>query len=149
VRGIRPRILLLVRGWRVLIGIALFVPACTVATFTNEERSNGTDADVAILNNRWGCPFCIGWIRRDGTVIFDITKNGATDPLRLAPGNYVIFASYKDPYSGIAAGMTRDVALQAGHVYTVHKSNTAVLMFGHFRVWISDDTEDRIVADSQ
>jgi hypothetical protein len=120
-----------------------------VATFTNESSPSGTSADVAIVNNRWSCPFCIRWIRQeDGTTIFDVGKNGATDPLRLTPRSYVISAGYKDPYSNVAADMTRNVDLRAGHVYTVHKSNTMVLMFGHFRVWITDDTEHRIVAES-
>ena len=81
-------------------------------------------------------------------MIFEVKKNGATDPLRLTPGSYVISAGYQDPYSTKAASLTANVALLAGHVYTVHKSSTPVMMFGHFRVWITDDTEDRIVAES-
>jgi hypothetical protein len=132
------------------MGIVLCAPGCTVATFTNESSPSGATADVAIVDNRWSCPFCIRSISRpeDGAVIFEARKNGARDPLRLTPGSYVISAGYKDPYSNVAADMTRNVDLRAGHVYTVHKSNTAVLMFGHFRVWITDDTEHRIVAES-
>src|SRR5262245_60356895 len=96
----------LAQRWRSLVGIGLFVPGCTVATFTNEHDPSATNADVAIVNNRWSCPFCIGLIQQEnGTVVFDVKKNGATDPLRLTPGNYVISAGYKDPYSGRAASM--------------------------------------------
>jgi hypothetical protein len=138
------------RDLRILILALLFVPGCTVATFTNSEGPARTNEEVATVNNRWACPFCIRWIQRseDQVVVFDVQKSGAVNPLRLTPGRYVIVAGYDDPVLNSRASMHSTVDLQAGHSYTVHMSNTLIRMFAHSRVWMTDDTEDRIVADS-
>jgi hypothetical protein len=129
----------------------LFVASgCTVATFANYHGPARPNEDVAIINNRWGCPFCIRSIERaeDRAEVFDVQKTGAANPLRLTPGRYHIVAGYSDPFISSRAVMEDTIDLQPGHAYTVHMSNTLVRMFAHFRVWMTDDTEDRIVADS-
>ena len=135
-----------------MLVVLLALSGCiTVKPFSDQDVPR-RDEDVAIINNRWGgCPWCIHVVQReeDNVVVFEADAYGYANPLKLIPGRYLITAGYEDPFiPGARARLLGTVELQAGHVYTMRMSGTLVRMFGHFKVWMTDDTESRTVAES-
>ena len=76
-----------------LVGLALEVLVLSgcFSSFIAPDSAARSDQDVAIINNRWGCPFCVRSIRRteDDILVYEASRDGQeVHPLKLMPGRY-------------------------------------------------------------
>lgn len=136
---------------RLLVGLALEVLILSgcFSSFIAPDSAARPDQDVAIINNRWGCPFCVRSIRRteDDILVYEARRDGRNrNPLKLTPGRHQISVvwSYVEVWRGVRKGASLEstLDLQAGHTYTVHLT---VRAFAQDKIWITDDTEGRVL----
>jgi hypothetical protein len=105
-----------------VICFSLGVPGCALPTFPafrNYDEQTLADQQVATIENRWGCPWCIDQLSgADGSLLYDVKKDGGMDPFKLTPGTYLVRISYQGPkIHPVSKEGTAE--LKAGHVYRV------------------------------
>jgi len=106
----------------VTIFFPVFLTSCaipTFPTFTNYDRLELSDQQVATIENRWGCPWCIKQVSgADGILLYEVNRDRAKDRFKLTPGTYLVRIAYQaTKIPRVSREGTAE--LRAGHVYAV------------------------------
>jgi hypothetical protein len=128
-----------------VMAIQVLILSGCFSSFIAPDSAARPDQDVATINNRWGCPFCVQTIRRseDGALVYEARRDGReVNPLKLAPGPHHISVAWWNVFAGKGASLESTLNLQAGHTYTVHLTTR---MFAPYKMWITDDTDGRVL----
>jgi hypothetical protein len=84
------------------LALEVFILSGCFSSFIAPDSAARPDQDVAIINNRCGCPFCVRWIRRteDNILVYEARRDGQdVNPLRLMPGRHQISVVWWNLYS--------------------------------------------------
>ena len=114
-----------------------------------------TDQQVAILNDRWGCGFCVVgiWSDKGQRLVYHVGRDGMAESFKLPPGTYIV--EYTDmPYKIARVWRKDSVNLKAGHIYKAQRltcynfpSYPACQGRGYTAtLWIEDETTGDIIA---
>lgn len=130
--------------------LGLLLSAC-FGPLSGPGALNSPNEQIAILENRWGCPFCVDAIYLDSPdkAIYIYDENERIEnwsSFRLMPGRYVIAYSHYAHRRLIARADAVD--LKPGHIYRVDLNLCLLPCWGHSHhtIWIEDRTTGEVVA---
>jgi hypothetical protein len=140
--------------------IALLLQGCvffgffpTFKAYPGPERA---DQELAILENRWGCPFCVDRIlgeldraQIDRPLVYSRPRDGEVASFKLVPGTYLIEYSFATPQISRVSRWDI-VVMKAGHTYRVEQQSCFYSCPGgggpRRILWIEDRITGEVVA---
>ncbi|MGE0117475.1 MAG: hypothetical protein AB7S71_04695 [Dongiaceae bacterium] len=134
-----------------ITAMVLGCAACglTAPDMTAYQGPDLGDQQLAVVENRGDCPFCIVSIEREGYLYFDASRDGLRKSVKLAPGAYEVTYEYRS-YKTQAVRRSDTIELKAGHIYDVKRDVCYMFCFDMpsytTYLWIEDSATGQVVA---
>jgi hypothetical protein len=141
-----------------ILSTSVYLPGCAFLFGGGKLRPSPTfqhakvkdQSEYAVLENRWGCPYCVEKIWEEGAAhtVYDRERDGLASEFLLAEGKYKILYTWK-PYKVSEVKRQDTVKLQMGRTYRVEGK----AVYGFFGLsnytattWIEDRSNGNVVA---
>lgn len=130
--------------WVFVFSLPYSLSACAVPSFRAAGIADQDNSRLAVLENRWGCTFCVKGIwKDDGTVVYEFESPAYFEAFYLMPGRYeILYESYAYDLLFSRRDM---VDLRAGKRYRVMAEHP-YLARNYAYFWIEDRSSGQVVA---